>query len=201
MNIAILLTEKQKESLLYQQYNGPDYVFNPKLDDDYNWIIEKTEADNCTNNQYYWLHLLPQIEYKPLKCALLTEEQKDLIDGQFYNETTKFNVVKDKYNNWIITKEQYNYCVNPDYIWVKALPKIDYQSPLVYVAVLTEQQKDFLLGKKYSEDTSYNPIQDADGNWVIGLIEYYKSKDLMSWVKTLPLILYKPKLIDYNNGN
>jgi len=198
MSIAILLTEKQKDSLLYQQYNGPDCVFNPKLDDSYNWIIEKTEADNCSDNQFYWLHLLPQIEYKALKCATLTEEQKELIDGQFYDETNKFNVTSYN-NNLIITKEQYNDCINPNFLWVKALPKIDYQPPYNYVALLTEQQKDFLQGKTISPNWYYNPIQDEDDNWVISLIEYYNSKDLMSWVKTLPLIPYKPK-ISYNNG-
>jgi hypothetical protein len=197
MNLAILLTEKQRELLLYQEYNGFDYVFNPKLDDNYNWVIEKKEADNCTNNEFYWLYLLPQIEYKSLKCATLTEEQKELIDGQFYDETNKFNVTS--YNdNLIITKEQYNNCVNSNFLWVKALPKIGYQPPHNYVALLTEQQKDFLLGKSF-DGGYYNPVQDNDNNWIIGLVEYYKSSGIMSWVKTLPLIPHKPK-ISYNNG-
>lgn len=195
MNLAILLTEKQKELLLYQEYNNFDYLFSPKLDDNYNWVIEKKEADNCTNNEFYWLHLLPQIEYKSLKCATLTEEQRELINDQFYDETNKFNVIN--YNGTlIITKEQYNNCVNPNFLWVKALPKIEYQPN--YVALLTEQQKDFLLGKSFGEG-AYNPVQDADDNWIIGLAEYYKSEGSMSWVKTLPLIPYKPK-ITYNNG-
>jgi hypothetical protein len=198
MSIAILLTEKQRDLLLYQQYNGPDCVFNPKLDDSYNWIIEKTEADNCSDSQFYWLHLLPQIEYKALKCAILTEEQKELIDGQFYDEINKFNVTSYN-NNLIITKEQYNDCINPNFLWVKALPKIDYQPPYNYVGLLTEQQKDFLQGKTISPNWYYNPIQDEDNNWVISLVEYYNSKDLMSWVKTLPLIPYKPKTTN-NNG-
>jgi hypothetical protein len=199
MKIALLLTEKQRESILYQQYNGPDYIFNPRLDENYNWVIEKTEADNCTNNEFYWLNFLPQIEFKPLKCATLTEEQKDLLEGQYYNDTNKFNIIQDKNYNFVITQEQYINCTNHDFLWVKALPKIEYVPLYNYVALLTEQQRDFLGGKQFEPDSYYGPFQDADDNWAIGLVEYYKSSGIMSWVKTLPLIPHKPKTTN-NNG-
>ena len=36
-----------------------------------------------------------------------------------------------------------------------------------YVGLLTEVQKDELVGQLYTEDSYFNPIQDADDNWII----------------------------------
>jgi hypothetical protein len=56
------------------------------------------------------------------------------------------------------------------------------------VGLLTEEQKDLLVGQLYFEDTYYNPTQDGDGNWFISTIEMEKSD--IQWVKQLPLIDY-----------
>jgi hypothetical protein len=62
------------------------------------------------------------------------------------------------------------------------------------VGLLTEVQKDELIGVYYSPDSIYNPIQDIDNNWVISVeeIQQTTNPDTM-WVKDLELIVYKPK--------
>jgi hypothetical protein len=62
------------------------------------------------------------------------------------------------------------------------------------VGLLTEVQKDELVGVYYSADSIYNPIQDIDNNWVISTEEMiYTTNDETLWVKDLELIEYKPK--------
>lgn len=56
------------------------------------------------------------------------------------------------------------------------------------IGLLTEEQKNILFGKKYSEDCYFNPIKDADGNWVISLEEINQCDNEFKWVKELPLI-------------
>jgi len=59
---------------------------------------------------------------------------------------------------------------------------------------LTEVQKDELVGQQYTADSYFNPIQDADDNWIISIEEMSQcvNPDVM-WVKDLELIAYKPK--------
>jgi hypothetical protein len=62
------------------------------------------------------------------------------------------------------------------------------------VGLLTEVQKDELVGVYYSDDSIYNPIQDIDDNWVISTEEMiYTTNEDTLWVKDLELIEYKPK--------
>jgi len=62
------------------------------------------------------------------------------------------------------------------------------------VGLLTEVQKDELVGVYYSADSIYNPITDIDDNWVISTEEMiYTTNEDTLWVKDLELIEYKPK--------
>ena len=62
------------------------------------------------------------------------------------------------------------------------------------VGLLTEVQKDELVGVYYSADSIYNPIQDIDDNWIISIEEIiYTTNEDTLWVKNLELIEYKPK--------
>jgi hypothetical protein len=62
------------------------------------------------------------------------------------------------------------------------------------VGLLTELQKDELVGVYYSADSIYNPIQDIDDNWIISVEEMiYTTNEDTLWVKDLDLIEYKPK--------
>lgn len=62
------------------------------------------------------------------------------------------------------------------------------------VALLTEAEKDQLIGQLYAPDSYFNPIQDADGNWIISTQEQeFCVVEEFLWVKDLPLIPYKPE--------
>jgi hypothetical protein len=62
------------------------------------------------------------------------------------------------------------------------------------VGLLTEVQKNELVGVYYADDSIYNPIQDIDDNWVISTEEMiYTTNEDTLWVKDLELIEYKPK--------
>ena len=65
---------------------------------------------------------------------------------------------------------------------------------MTYVYLLTELQKNDLVGKLYAPDSFFNPIQDNDLNWVISQEEVNQcSNPEFTWVKDLPMIEYKPK--------
>ena len=65
---------------------------------------------------------------------------------------------------------------------------------MTYVGLLTESQKNELVGQLYDEDSYFNPIQDIDNNWIISVEEMkFCVNPEFQWVKTLPLIEYKPK--------
>jgi hypothetical protein len=69
---------------------------------------------------------------------------------------------------------------------------------MTYVGLLTESQKNELVGQLYDEDSYFNPIEDLDNNWIISTeeIEFCVNPEFQ-WVKTLPLIEYKPKPIEH----
>jgi hypothetical protein len=61
-----------------------------------------------------------------MKVGLLTIEQKDEITGQLYAPDSYFNPIQDINDDWIISTEEINQCVSPEFMWVKDLPLIDY---------------------------------------------------------------------------
>lgn len=74
------------------------------------------------------------------------------------------------------------------------LNELTTEQRLTYVGLLTELQKDELVGQWYAPDSYFNPLQDIDENWIISVEEMNQciNSDFM-WVKDLPLIEYKPK--------
>lgn len=58
------------------------------------------------------------------------------------------------------------------------------------VHLLTEQQAQSLIGVEFLPDNYFNPIQDADGNYIIS--EEEVSQTTIEWVKELPQIEYNP---------
>lgn len=57
---------------------------------------------------------------------LLTDLQKDDLVGQFYDDDSIFNPIQDVNDNWVISVEEVDQCVNPEFLWVKTLPLIEY---------------------------------------------------------------------------
>jgi hypothetical protein len=62
-----------------------------------------------------------------IQVGLLTEAQKDELVGQLYDEDSYFNPIQDLNDNWIISVEEVDQCVNPKFMWVKELPLIPYE--------------------------------------------------------------------------
>lgn len=74
------------------------------------------------------------------------------------------------------------------------LSQLTQEQKLTYVGLLTEVQKDELIGQLYTQDSYFNPIQDASDNWIISVEEMeFCTVDEFMWVKDLPLIEYVPK--------
>ena len=65
---------------------------------------------------------------------------------------------------------------------------------MTHVGLLTESQKNELLGQLYAPDSYFNPIQDANDDWIISVEEINQCvTPEFQWVKDLPLIEYIPK--------
>ena len=58
---------------------------------------------------------------------MLTELQKDELIGQLYASDSYFNPIQDLNDNWVISIEEIEQCVNPDFLWVKDLKMIPYE--------------------------------------------------------------------------
>ncbi len=61
------------------------------------------------------------------QVGLLTESQKNEIVGQLYDEDSYFNPIQDDFDQWIISIEEMEFCINPEFMWVKTLPLIEYK--------------------------------------------------------------------------
>ncbi len=62
------------------------------------------------------------------------------------------------------------------------------------IAYLTVEQKEQLVGEQYAPDSYFNPIQDANDNWVISVEEIDScTNEDFAWIKDLQLITYEPK--------
>ena len=64
------------------------------------------------------------ILYNPV--YLLTTDQKDSLIGKEFMPGCFFNPIQDLNDLWIITPQEINNCTNPEFIWVKELPAIEY---------------------------------------------------------------------------
>ena len=53
---------------------------------------------------------------------------------------------------------------------------------------LTYEEAQSLIGIQFMPDNYFNPIMDADGNWIISIEEVEQCS--IEWVKALPLINY-----------
>jgi hypothetical protein len=65
-------------------------------------------------------------EEKLTYVGLLTVEQKDLLVGQLYAPYSYYNPIQDLNDNWIISVEEIEQTITPEFLWVKDLPLILY---------------------------------------------------------------------------
>ncbi|CAB5217764.1 hypothetical protein UFOVP206_16 [uncultured Caudovirales phage] len=73
------------------------------------------------------------------------------------------------------------------------------------IAIITESQKNILIGQTFDGVQFFNPVQDANGNWVISEEEYYYCLGLwyldeldstFQFIITLSLSEYVPPIIE-----
>ncbi len=63
-----------------------------------------------------------------------------------------------------------------------------------YVGILTEEQKNSIVGQQFTTDSFFNPIQDKLDNWIISVEEMaYCTNEPFLWVKDIDLIPYERK--------
>jgi predicted DNA-binding transcriptional regulator len=74
------------------------------------------------------------------------------------------------------------------------LTQLTTKQRLTYVGLLTELQKNEIVGQLYAPDSYFNPIQDLNDNWIISVEEMEQTvTPEFLWVKDLDLIPYEPK--------
>ena len=58
--------------------------------------------------------------------GLLTIEQKDQLVGVYYAPDSIYNPIQNLTDQWVISTEEMVNTINPDTLWVKELPLIEY---------------------------------------------------------------------------
>jgi hypothetical protein len=77
------------------------------------------------------------------------------------------------------------------------LAQLTQEEKTIYVGLLTELQKDELIGQLFDEDSYFNPIQDAADNWIISIEEIENNVNPnFEWLQELEMIIFVPK--EYN---
>ena len=62
-----------------------------------------------------------------MMVALLTIEQKDQLIGQKYNDDSYFHPIQDFDDNWIISTEEIEYNIYPEFAWIRELQLIEFK--------------------------------------------------------------------------
>ena len=74
------------------------------------------------------------------------------------------------------------------------LAQLTQEEKTIYVGLLTELQKDELVGQLFDEGSYFNPIQDNSDNWIISIEEIENNVNpKFMWIKDLEMIIYIPK--------
>lgn len=67
---------------------------------------------------------------------------------------------------------------------------------MIQVGLLTETQKNQLVGQYFTDDSIFNPVQDNNNNWVISTVEMTTcTNEQFMWVQNLEIIPFVPKPI------
>ena len=61
------------------------------------------------------------------QVILLTEQQKQEIEGRKFTTDSYFNPREDKDGNWVASTIEQDLCTNPDFDWIKRCPLIEYK--------------------------------------------------------------------------
>ena len=66
-------------------------------------------------------------EQRTTYVGLLTLLQKNELIGQLYAPNSYYNPIQDLNNNWVISIEEMEQTVTPQFLWVKDLDLIPYE--------------------------------------------------------------------------
>lgn len=77
------------------------------------------------------------------------------------------------------------------------LAQLTQEEKTTYVGLLTELQKDELVKQLFDDDSYFNPIQDANDNWIISIEEIENNVNPnFDWLQELEMIIFVPKQYD-----
>jgi hypothetical protein len=62
-----------------------------------------------------------------MEVILLTQEQKNEIEGRKFTTDSYFLPIEDGDGNWVISTTEQTLCSNPDFDWIKHCPRIEYK--------------------------------------------------------------------------
>ena len=62
---------------------------------------------------------------------LLTQEQYDLCYNKMYDDTNYFLIGQDTFDNWVIEMSQVDNITNPNFMWVKSCPEIEFEYKII----------------------------------------------------------------------
>ena len=62
-----------------------------------------------------------------MEVVLLTQEQKQQIEGKKFMIDQYFLPLEDADGNWAVTVFEQENCTHPDFQWIKQCPKIEYK--------------------------------------------------------------------------
>jgi hypothetical protein len=73
-----------------------------------------------------------------MKVAILTETQKQSLEGELIQPSWGFYASLDCNNNWIITQDEIDNSIYPQNEWIKSLPLIDWCGNYIPPSGITE---------------------------------------------------------------
>ncbi len=113
---------------------------------------------------------------------LLTQEQRDLLVGQFFAPASMFNPVQDINGDWFISSQEVNLCINPDFQWVKNLTQMSFTPPPI--PENRQQKVDFVTSYMRSQvnDSQFISFLTDARDYLVDYTLY--SDSLYYWVAT-----------------
>lgn len=68
-----------------------------------------------------------------MQVVKITQQQKDLLVGQTWDEVTFFNPTLDAANNWFVSIEEVNGCNKQEFQWLKSCELIEHNPVVVNI--------------------------------------------------------------------
>jgi len=65
-----------------------------------------------------------------MQVVKITEQEKNSLIGQTWDNVTFFNPTKDAENQWFVSIEEVNGCNKPEFQWLKSCELIEY-NPII----------------------------------------------------------------------